>query len=115
MKSYLEGCGVPTTRVGEAEVPRLITAAQVDHMLPNLDRLHPQAIWETEQHTDTQIGLLAYILIPITLDGEAMSYSQRLTPPSTPTTTASADRPFATNWSATKSSATPSTGRGKIW
>ena len=120
MKSYLEGCGVPTTRVGEAEVPRLImgihpydgcsyqseerdadnlrafgqvhqvvevlryaveeegvTAAQVDHMLPNLDRLHLQAIWETERHADTGIGLLAYILIPITLDGELMSYSER--------------------------------------
>ena len=24
MKTYLEGCGVPTARVGEAEVPRLI-------------------------------------------------------------------------------------------
>jgi hypothetical protein len=120
MKTYLEGCGVPTTRLGEAEVPRLImgihpydgcsyqsagrdadnlrafgqvhqvvevlryaveeegvTAAQVDHMLPNLDRLHLQAIWETEQHANTHIGLLAYILIPITLDGALMSYSER--------------------------------------
>ena len=120
MKSYLEGCGVPTTRVGEAEVPRLImgihpydgcsyqsaerdadnlrafgqvskvvevlryaveeegvTAAQVDHMLPELDRLHLQALWETERHADTRIGLLAYILVPITLNGEMMSYSER--------------------------------------
>ena len=120
MKSYLEGCGVPTTRIGDADVSRLVmgihpydgcsyqsserdadnlrafgrvhqivevlryaveeegvTAAQVDHMLPELDRLHLQAIWETERHASTRIGLLAYILIPITLDGEAMSYSQR--------------------------------------
>ena len=24
MKSYLEGCGVPTTRIGHTEIPRLI-------------------------------------------------------------------------------------------
>ena len=24
MKSYLEGCGVPTTMVGDVEIPRLI-------------------------------------------------------------------------------------------
>ena len=24
MKSYLEGCGVPTTHIGQAEIPRLI-------------------------------------------------------------------------------------------
>ena len=120
MKSYLEGCTVPTTQIGQAEIPRLImgihpydgcsyqnkerdadnlsafsrvdpvadvlrfaveeggiTAVQVDHMLPKLDRLHLQAIWEAEQQTDTQIGMVAYILIPITLDGEMVSYSQR--------------------------------------
>ena len=120
MKSYLEGCGVPTTRVGETEWPRLtmgihpydgcsyqsaerdadnlrafgqvqpvvdvlryaveeegVTAVQVDHMVPNLNRLHLQAVWETERQTDTGIGLLAYILIPITLNGELMSYSKR--------------------------------------
>ena len=120
MKSYLEACAVPTTRVGNAEVPRLmmgihpydgesyqdpqrdaenlrafgrvdgvvevlryaveeegITVAQVDHMYPNLDRLHLQAIWETERITDTQIGLVAYILIPIALNGEVMAYSDR--------------------------------------
>ena len=54
-----------------------ITAAQIDHMLPQLDRLHLQAIWETEQLTNTQIGLIAYILIPITLDGELVAYSNR--------------------------------------
>ena len=120
MKTYLEGCGVPTTRIGKAEVPRLImgihpydgcsyqnkerdaanfrvfnrvqsvaevlryaveeggiTAVQVDHMLPKLDRLHLQAIWETEQQTATQLGIVAYILIPVTLDGEIVSYSDR--------------------------------------
>lgn len=120
MKSYLEACGVPTTRIGEVEIPRLImgihpydgcsyqnhhrdaanfqafnrvsavsevlqytvceagiTAVQVDHMLPTLDRLHLQAIWETEQITDTQLGLLAYLLIPVSLDGEMVAYSQR--------------------------------------
>ena len=120
MKSYLEGCGVPTTRIGCIEIPRLImgihpydgcsyqnkerdarnfrafsraqsvadilrcaveeggiTAIQIDHMLPKLDRLHLQAIWETEQQTNTQIGMVAYILIPVTLDGEIISYSER--------------------------------------
>jgi hypothetical protein len=120
MKNYLEGCGVPTTTVGKAEVPRLImgihpydgcsyqnaerdgenfkrfsrvehvtqvlrcaveeagiTAVQVDHMLPELDRLHLQAVWETQQQTQTEIGMVAYILIPITLDGELISYSER--------------------------------------
>ena len=120
MKSYLEACGVPTTRIGEVEIPRLImgihpydgcsyqnhdrdaanfrafnrvsavsevleyavreagiTAVQVDHMLPTLDRLHLQAIWETEQITDTRLGLVAYLLIPVSLDGEMVAYSQR--------------------------------------
>ena len=39
-------------------------------MLPALDRLHLQAVWEAEQATDTQIGMVAYILIPVTLDGD---------------------------------------------
>ena len=120
MKSYLEACDVPVTRIGRAEVPRLImgihpydgcsyqdrerdadnyrafdragkvteilryaveeagvTAVQVDHMLPALDRLHLQAVWEAEQETDTQIALLAYILIPVVLDGEIVAYSDR--------------------------------------
>jgi len=54
-----------------------ITVAQVDHMFPNLNRLHLQAIWETERITDTQMGLVAYILIPITLNGELVAYSDR--------------------------------------
>ena len=53
------------------------TVAQVDHMNPELNRLHLQAIWETERRLKTDIGLLAYILIPITLDGEIVSYSER--------------------------------------
>lgn len=53
------------------------SVAQVDHMNPALNRLHLQAIWETEKRLNTEIGLLAYILIPITLDGEIVSYSQR--------------------------------------
>ena len=120
MKSYLEACGVPTTTIGEIEVPRLImgihpydgcsyvdperdaanyrafdragkvsqvlryaveeagiTVAQVDHMLPVLNRLHLQAIWETEQETGIQIGLVAYILIPVTYSGEGIEYSKR--------------------------------------
>ena len=120
MKTYLEGCSVPTAKVGKAQVPRLImgihpydgcsyqdktrdadnfkhfsrvervtevlrcaveeagiTAVQVDHMLPELDRLHLQAVWETQQQTQTQIGMVAYILIPIYLDGKLVSYSER--------------------------------------
>jgi hypothetical protein len=118
MKSYLQACGVPTTRIGQVELPRLImgihpydgcsyvdqerdaqnlqafdqvnkvsevlryavedagiTVAQVDHMLPVLDRLHLQAIWETERLTGVQIGLVAYILIPIALDGQEIADS----------------------------------------
>ena len=120
MKSYLEAGGVPTTRIGQEEVPRLImgihpydgcsyvdkdrddenfrafdragkvaevlryaveeaglTAVQVDHMIPILNRLHLQAIWETEQRVDVQLGLVAYILIPVSLNGEMMAYSDR--------------------------------------
>ena len=120
MKSYLDACGVPTTRIGKADVPRLImgihpydgcsyqddardaqnfaafsrvesvaevirvaveeagiTAVQVDHMLPTLDRLHLQAIWEAEQQLQTNIAMVAYILIPVTLDGEIVSYSPK--------------------------------------
>lgn len=120
MKSYLEACGVPTTRIGQTDIPRLImgihpydgcsyqdrerdaanyrafdragkvaaviryavaeagvTAVQVDHMLPVLDRLHLQAVWEAEQETNTQVGLVAYILIPVVLDGEIVAYSDR--------------------------------------
>jgi|TARA_B100000809_G_scaffold240286_1_gene262490 hypothetical protein len=120
VKSYLEGCGVPTATVGNAEVPRLImgihpydgcsyqdanrdqenfgrfsrvghvtevlrcaveesglTVVQVDHMLPELDRLHLQAVWETQQQTQTELGMVAYILIPIMLDGELVSSSER--------------------------------------
>ena len=120
MKTYLEGCDIPTTAIGQVEIPRLImgihpydgcsyqhkerdeenfrtfsrtervaevlryaveeggiTAVQVDHMLPELDRLHLQAIWETQERTATQIGMVAYILIPVTLDGEIVSYSER--------------------------------------
>ena len=120
MSSYLEACKVPTIRVGQVALPRLImgihpydgcsyvdrardaenyrgfnrvgkvaevlryavedagvTVAQVDHMSPALNRLHLQAIWETEQETGIQIGLVAYILIPVTLRGEAVAYSDR--------------------------------------
>ena len=97
MQSYLEACGVPTAKIGNVEVPRLImgihpydgcsyqdkkrdaenfeafgrvenvanvikvavdeagiTAVQVDHMLPTLDRLHLQAVWEAEQALQKQ-------------------------------------------------------------
>lgn len=54
-----------------------LTVVQGDHMIPNLNRLHLQAVWETQRQTDTQIGLVAYILIPITLDGVDISYSER--------------------------------------
>ena len=54
-----------------------ITAVQIDHMLPLLNRLHLQAIWETERETESEIGRLAYILIPVTLDGEIVSYSPK--------------------------------------
>jgi hypothetical protein len=54
-----------------------LSVAQVDHMIPELNRLHLQALWETQRLVDTEIGLLAYILIPITLNGENVSYSER--------------------------------------
>lgn len=53
------------------------SVAQVDHMNPELNRLHLQAVWETERRLKTDIGLLAYILIPISLNGESVSYSER--------------------------------------
>jgi len=53
------------------------SVTQVDHMIPELDRLHLQAIWEAERRLSTDIGLLAYILIPISLNGESVSYSER--------------------------------------
>ena len=120
MRSYLEACGVPTTRIGTVEVPRLImgihpydgcsyqtrerdaevlrtfdrtsklaevlrfavegagiTAVQVDHMAPALNRMHLQAVWEASQDTGIEIGLVAYILIPVMLDGEMVAYSER--------------------------------------
>jgi hypothetical protein len=120
MKSYLEGCGVPTARIGQIDLPRLImgihpydgcsyldrhrdaenrcafdraakvadvlrcaveeagvTVAQVDHMAPDLNRLHLQAIWEAERLMGVQIGLVAYILIPVTLDKIEVTYSDR--------------------------------------
>ena len=54
-----------------------VTTVQVDHMLPTLDRLHLQAVWEASQATDVQIGMVAYILIPVMLDGEMVAYSGR--------------------------------------
>ncbi len=54
-----------------------LTVVQGDHMIPDLDRLHLQAIWETERLVNTQIGLVAYILVPIMLDGKDITYSQR--------------------------------------
>ena len=54
-----------------------LTVVQGDHMIPTLNRLHLQAIWETERQTETQIGLIAYILVPITLDGVDITYSER--------------------------------------
>jgi hypothetical protein len=120
MKTYLDACGVPTTRIGGIELPRLImgihpydgcsyvdpardeenlrafgraaavaevlryaveqeglTVAQIDHMLPELNRLHLQAIWEANRLTGVQIGTIAYILIPIQLDGVECTYSER--------------------------------------
>jgi len=53
------------------------SVAQVDHMNPELNRLHLQAIWETERRLKTEIGMLAYILIPISLNGEIVAYSER--------------------------------------
>ena len=119
MSSYLEACKVPTIRVGQVALPRLImgihpydgcsyvdperdaenltqfgrvagaaeviryvaeqgvTAVQVDHMLPVLDRLHLQAVWEAEQEAGIEIGLVAYILVPVTFSGEEMAWSDR--------------------------------------
>ncbi|MEE2753877.1 MAG: hypothetical protein VX910_07825 [Candidatus Latescibacterota bacterium] len=120
MQTYLEGCGVPTERVGGIEVPKLImgihpydgcsyqsperdsenaqafdrvtkvtdvircaveeagiTAVQVDHMLPVLDRLHLQAVSEAQRVTQTELGLIAYILIPVMLNGEMCAYSPK--------------------------------------
>jgi hypothetical protein len=54
-----------------------LTTVQVDHMLPVLNRLHLQAVWETEQALDVQIGRIAYILIPIRFRGQMVAYSDR--------------------------------------
>ncbi len=54
-----------------------LTVVQGDHMIPTLNRLHLQALWETERQTNTQIGLVAYILVPISLDGVDITYSER--------------------------------------
>jgi len=54
-----------------------ITAVQVDHMLPVLDRLHLQAVSEAQRVTQTELGLIAYILIPVMLDSEMCAYSPR--------------------------------------
>jgi hypothetical protein len=120
MQSYLEASDIPTVKIGEIELPRLImgihpydgcsyvsrerdaenlrrfdtaakvadvlrvaveeaglTTVQVDHMLPVLNRLHLQAIWETERMTGVQLGLVAYILIPFALDGMDVTYADR--------------------------------------
>lgn len=120
MRSYLEGCRVPTTCIGGIEVPRLImgnhpyegcsyvsperdawclrafdrvakvsdvlgyavreaglTFTQVDHMRPERNRLHLQAIWEAGHETGVEIGLLAYIMIPVMLDGELVVRTKR--------------------------------------
>ena len=67
---------------GVAEVIRFVaeqgvTAVQVDHMLPVLDRLHLQAVWEAEQQAEIEIGLVAYILVPVTFAGEEIGWSDR--------------------------------------
>jgi len=54
-----------------------LTAVQVDHMEPVLDRLHLQAIWEAERLTGVQLGLVAYLLVPIALKGADVTYSER--------------------------------------
>jgi hypothetical protein len=120
MKTYLQASDLPTTRVGQVELPRLImgihpydgcsyvsaerdaenlrrfgtagsvaevlrvaieemglTTVQVDHMEPVLDRLHLQAIWEAERLTGVQLGLVAYLLIPIAFKGADVTYSER--------------------------------------
>ncbi|MDF1514560.1 MAG: hypothetical protein P1S60_12195 [Anaerolineae bacterium] len=120
MKTYLQANTLPTVKIGNVELPRLImgihpydgcsyvdqmrdannlkhfdrvqkvspviryaveqeglSVVQCDHMIPNLNRLHLQAIWETERQIDTHIGLIAYILVPISLDGIDITYSER--------------------------------------
>jgi hypothetical protein len=54
-----------------------LTTVQVDHMEPVLNRLHLQAIWEAEQLSGVQLGLVAYILIPFALDGADVTYADR--------------------------------------
>ena len=46
-------------------------------MNPILNRMHLQAIYETELSLNKKIGLLAYILIPISLNGVLTSYSDK--------------------------------------
>jgi hypothetical protein len=120
MKTYLEGCGVPTTRVGQTEVPRLImgnhpydgisyvsrerdgwnlgtfdraakisevlryaveqaglTLTWVAHERPVRNRLHLQAIWETEQETGIEIGMVAHMHIPVMFDGHPAMGTKR--------------------------------------
>ena len=54
-----------------------LTVVQCDHMEPTLNRLHLQALWETQRLTSTELGLIAYILVPIQLDGVDITYSER--------------------------------------
>jgi hypothetical protein len=111
MKSYLDGCKVPTAAVGQVEIPRLImgihpfdgygymgperdramlayfadferivevlkyavgegvTMVQSDHMAAHLDRQHLVAVWKAQQLTGVQIGIIPFLLVPLTLDG----------------------------------------------
>jgi hypothetical protein len=120
METYLQASDLPTIRIGQIELPRLImgihpydgqsyvsaerdaenlrrfgtagsvaevlrvaveeaglTTVQVDHMEPVLDRLHLQAVWEAERLTGVQLGLVAYLLIPISYEGADVTYSAR--------------------------------------
>ena len=46
-----------------------LTVTYVAHEKPALNRLHLQAIWEAEQDTEVEIGMVAHIHIPVMLDG----------------------------------------------
>ena len=54
-----------------------LTVTQADHMIPDRNRMHLQAIWEASQQTGVEIGLLAYMLIPVMFDGEMVVRSPR--------------------------------------
>ena len=54
-----------------------LTVTYVAHERPERNRLHLQAIWETEQETEVEIGMIAHIHIPVIFDGQLVMSTKR--------------------------------------